>query len=118
MHYNRNKWASSYFLKGERLVIAIYELINIGKKEARRMFGEKLINHPNFDGGISYTIPEQIEEYGNFEFYAGATDEPFDTKDFQLGDETPDKYCVLLSINPYTGEVTRDYEHSRLPKDR
>lgn len=41
-----------------------------------------------------------------------------DTKEvpFVLGDETPMEFYAFVTVNPKSGEVTKDYENSTLPQ--
>lgn len=35
---------------------------------------------------------------------------------YKIGDETPCQYVAFVVVDPNTGNVTRDYENSRLPQ--
>lgn len=93
----------------------IEKLVKIGLEETHKMLGDEIIKSPYYDDCYAHNSLQDIEEDKVFKFSLSADDEPFDMENFKLGDETPFKYCALVNIDPYTGEVTRDYEHSRLP---
>lgn len=58
---------------------------------------------------------------GNNLNYSLLTDEDYESEDEYISkcmifmDETPYDYCATVNVDVNTGEVTRDYENSRLP---
>ena len=86
------------------------DLMKIALDECVEMIGKELVyKHKDLccsTYGMSYE--------GMFEYNLGMDTK--ETEEFIIGSNTPMEYYAFVVVNPLTGEVTRDYESSILPK--
>lgn len=88
------------------------ELIKIARDACVDMLGKDLV----------YAHKEQccscygMTDSGVFEYNLGMDTEESEPAKILMGVETPMEYYAFVRVDPETGEVTKDYKSSTLPK--
>ncbi len=90
------------------------ELREIGRKETKAMYGEDFVRTNIKNGVFGYGLDD---DRNVISCVLGLSTDAYLSKfTYHMGDETPNEFVAFVNIDPETGEVTRDYENSRLPK--